>query len=166
MRRVPANGAGLQRALHLAPALAVLAVFATASGPGMTRWVMREWQTVRSRGPFAKRPDAAPAGLCPHIPRDAIVVSADPWGVHAWCGNATLVAPVDLTTPRWVDAYLDELEPGWLVTDEAPLYRHLKASPRLERVASSGRLTLYRSRDPGAGSRRWPALPPLLSQRD
>ena len=76
--------------------------------------------------------------------------------------------PPDLTSQAWLDRYLDEQGPDYLIAGEAYGFAPpptLAASPRLERVLEDRGRVLYRVKDPPASRRPWPAPPPLLPQR-
>ena len=72
-----------------------------------------------------------------------------------WCGNAGYLLPPDLESSAWLDRYLDERTPGYLITDAAEMVTLFRSSPRLELAASRGRAKLFRVKDPHPDSRPW-----------
>lgn len=96
---------------------------------------------------------------------DAVVAWFNPWRVHVWCGNAGLALPHDLDGLDWLDRYLDDMKPGYLLVRPRSRRRELLSrSSRLRRVETPGSLLLYEVVDAGPESRPWRAPPPLGSR--
>ena len=148
-----------------APALAVAAFACSPSASyqiGLARDALRatEAHGTRARG----APWVAAAKLCPLLERDALVASPDPWAVYLWCGNLGLWLPVDLDSEAWVERYLEEQAPAFVVVDRSPPYAALRRSPALSRVAAAGELDVYRVVNASPRSRPWRAPPPLAAR--
>ncbi|MCP3984111.1 MAG: hypothetical protein GY723_06965 [bacterium] len=92
--------------------------------------------------------------FCPRMHADAIVTSPDPWSIYYWCGNAGYLIPRDLSDLHWLHAYLDEMKPGYLITELATEQAVFDRSPRLVSVDRFADIRLYEVR--GAGSDGWP----------
>jgi hypothetical protein len=162
--RLPAGRA--RAGLRLAPVALVLALFLLSpSARAQLRSAASAWREYTALGTEARSPGwPRVAKLCPLLERDALVASDDPWSVYLWCGNAGLWLPVDLDTPQWVDRYLDEQAPGYVIVEERGAAAALREAPRLERIAEVDGLAVYRLRDPPPRSRPWRA-PPALAPR-
>ena len=156
---------GAPRFAQALPALVPLALFAfSPSASGMLRESARALAAYRRAGTRTGLEGSAAARFCAQMDRDALVASPDPWSVYLACGNAGWVLPLDLDDEGWVDRYLDERAPGYLIAD-APRGAQLGGSPRLVRLDAAGELVLYRVKEAGPRSRPWSAPPPLAASR-
>ncbi len=81
--------------------------------------------------------------------------------MYLWCGNAGLLIPPDLESGEWIDRYLEEQTPGYVIVNADPSFAAFADAPRLELVATQAGRTLYRVRDAAPASRPWVAPPPL-----
>ncbi len=165
-RRVGGPGSPAVRAVAGAiPLLVVLALLGTRSAPVTATTSLRALESYRSAG--TRRSfhslDATARRFCRHLERDSLVASPHPWTFYLWCGNAGYRIPTDLTSPHWLERYLDEYAPGFLVSEGGAVLRVLERSPRLERIATHGENALFRVKDPPPRSRPWRAPPPLSS---
>lgn len=152
--------------LRLAPLALVLGVFACSQsarvqlGSAAAAWRSYSVHGTEARSPWWPRV----AKLCPLFEREALVASPEPWSVYLWCGNAGIWLPTDLDSPQWVQRFLDEQAPGYVVVEATPAFAELGRSPRLERIASIEGLGVYRVREAPARSRPWQAPPPLAAR--
>jgi hypothetical protein len=92
---------------------------------------------------------------------DALVASPNPWNILFWCGNAGYLVPPDLDDHEWLDRYLDEQKPGYLISAAPETVELFETSPRLERVVSHGPVALFRVANPRPGTRPWRSTGPL-----
>jgi hypothetical protein len=155
-------------AAALRAAAPVLALAAFACSPSAAYQVRSAREALRSWAAHGTRVRGAPyvaaARLCPRLERDGVVASPDPWALYLWCGNLGLWLPLDLDSQVWVERYLEEQAPAFVVLDADPRYGQLSRSPRLLRVDTVGELTLYRVVDAPPRSRPWHAPPPLAAR--
>jgi hypothetical protein len=155
-------GRSLARGL---PAALAIALFVSSDGLRSLDDSREAWSAYRSRG-TARGLDLRVRALrsaCPVLAPDALVASDDPWQLYLWCGNAGLRLPQDLDDVEWVDRYLEELKPGYIVIDQNSRYDAFRSAPRLRRIASPRPFEVYRVENAGPESRTWVAPPPLTS---
>ena len=148
-------------------------MFGSQSAPFLVDRALVAWEsyrrigTVRTGFVLAGHPDGewgdAARAFCPVIDRDSIVSAPDPWTLHLYCGNAAYRIPTDLSDLAWLDRYLDERRPAYLISDGGEAFAVFERSPRLERAAERGGHVLYRVVDADPGLRPWRAPPPLAA---
>lgn len=164
-RLATAVGDGRWRAAwQVAPLALIVAAFVLSpSARFQIRVAEHGWRAYRAKGTRAIHkgwPEAA--SLCHALEPNAIVSSPDPWAVYLWCGNLGLWVPVDLDTPAWVDRYLDQQAPAYVVVGSGKAFAALRHSPRLEETARVGTMHVLRVVDAPARSRPWIAPPALV----
>lgn len=141
-------------------AIAAAAWLLSPSAAGTAGLAQRALAAAQQRGFASGLEQSFAPALCPHMDRDALVVSPDPWKVYQACGNAGRVLPRDLDPPEVLARYLGEQAPGYLIAPLADAAR-FEASPRLARVAVERGHVLFALRDAPPESRPWRAPPPL-----
>jgi hypothetical protein len=153
----------LRSAAWALPLLVVVPLAASENAAGWLTTAPGQWHSYRLYGTLLPhdRWSAIAQHWCPEIDHDARVASPDPWMFYLWCGTAGIVVPPDLASTAWVERFLDEQEPGYVVVEPLPRYGAFAASDRLAPLASYRGATLYVVRDPAPGSRPWRAPPPL-----
>jgi hypothetical protein len=151
--------------IRSAPVVLALALWLlTPSAAGTAGVSLRALEAWRAVGPRSGLEASLEPRFCPHLERDAIVSSPDPWTLYLVCGNAGWVRPLDLDDPARLARYLAERAPGYLLVEVERAARW-SDSPRLERVAAHAGLVLFRVRDADPRSRPWSAPPPLAPGR-
>lgn len=143
----------------LLPLLAPLALVAATTGPAAVARSLDAWRAARSGetrgtdpGPFA--------ALCAAMEQDAVVASVRPWPTHLWCGNASVMLPLDLAQPDVRARFLSEKQPRYVIARREAPYAWLAAEPAFRERLASGRLVLYERAD-AAPTARWRGPPPL-----
>ena len=150
-----------QRALHGAPlALACIPLFMTL--PGSIDRAAAWWTTYRTHGTAERlwpEMDALIRPLCREMDPDEIVASIDPWTTHLWCGNASLMLPLDLSRKDILESFLERERPRYIV---APAdHPGLRDSRLLSPLVRRNGLVVYRVSRASGDSRPWRAPPPL-----
>ncbi|MCZ6464022.1 MAG: hypothetical protein O7A09_06750, partial [Proteobacteria bacterium] len=161
-----------RRWAHWLP-LGVAGLLLLEGAPTTLSWTAQTWTSYREHGTI--RQGLINSGraedewsrvarrFCPKIDPNALAAAHDPWTLYVFCGNAGYWLPPELDTPEWVDRYLDERAPSFIVVDGSDEYTALVRSPRLREIAREGRYVLYElSGSPGRGA-PWSAPPPLAS---
>jgi hypothetical protein len=151
----------LQLLIRMSPLLVVLALF-TIDAPSAVERSWKAWQRHQEDDAPPRRThwDKAAVALGPYLHPDAVVASPNPWRVYRWTGNAGLWIPRNLDREH-LDAFLDDMAPGYLINDQGALFELLEASPRLQRLATYRDSVLYEVVDPAPESRPWKAPRPL-----
>lgn len=101
--------------------------------------------------------------LCRQTRPGAVVAAHDPWALHAWCGNPTIMLPVDLDGhPELQSTFLRKEGPVYIVGDPPKRDAWLAASRELRRIGGNEQHSLYEVL--GAGSRpvTWQQPPPFM----
>jgi hypothetical protein len=128
------------------------------------------WEVVKHRyGLVGVRPllmggkqmDAISQAFCPRLAPNATVASPNPWSIYYWCGNAGYLVPDDLTDLSWLDRYLDEMKPGYMISGRTSDVALFDRSPRLEAIARVQQFVLYRVRDARSNGSTWRSPGPL-----
>lgn len=155
------------RPLGRRAALLPLALLVTLSGfdnwAGWVRTAPSHWRAYRRSLAHPKRSptELALRAMCRRLDRDAVIAAPDPWQFYLACATATVKIPLDLQDPAWVERYLNEVPLGYVLVDDQAEFQTLRASPRLQRLASRGEIVLYEVVDPLPESRPWKAPPRL-----
>jgi hypothetical protein len=102
-------------------------------------------------------------GFCKDLDSDAVVgaVLPLPWGLHYWCGNATVTIPADLRREHVQKRFFSRTGVRYLVIDERRSFRGLTNSPDLVAIANRDSYTLYELSSSVARPRSWAAPTPL-----
>jgi hypothetical protein len=109
-----------------------------------------------------RRWNAVSHALCPSIEADALVASPNPWNLLFWCGNAGYLLPSDLETQAWLDRYIDEMRPGYLIADRPEDVALFSESRHLTPIRNEGQVSLFRV-DKWVGTpQRWSSPGPLV----
>ena len=156
----------IPRAAAIAPLVVVLMVVSSHAMPrlgAMADWVLaprRAAIPILQGGEGGRRVSQS---LCGYIDPDALVASADPWSILYWCGNAGYRLPLDLDTSEWLDRYLDEMRPGYLVATRRRDIDLFSESKRLTRTGLGASAALFRVNGHGADQAPWRSPGPLAN---
>ena len=146
------------------PLVAMLGVCLIAI-PGSQLWdvVKQRYQMIGVQTLLlgGKQWDAISQAFCPRLAPNATVASPNPWSIYYWCGNAGYLVPNDLTDLSWLDRYLDEMKPGYVISGRKTDVALFDRSPRLEAIAKRRQLVLYRVRDARSSGSTWRSPGPL-----
>ncbi len=151
----------LARAVRAAPLVLLGGLIAASTAQAVPR-ALRALEAYREHGTtrFDHSPAArAVAALCPAFPADTLVAASQPWMVALFCGNATLLYPVDLTDQHWQDRFLDEERPGVIITHRRQDKLVLAGSTRLRLIGRAGDFVAWRVT--GVPGLDWSPAPPL-----
>ena len=165
--RLPGWGTSLAvAALFSLPLTFVLAAFLQRGGLYLGRVATKDW-SVLLRGamspPEAAGREAGIKAICSQSRPGVVVAARNPWMVHAWCGNPTIMLPIDLNNRASLQqAFLRHEQPSYVLGDGSPGGRWLATSPYLQRVAAYGALVLYEVSEPGSRRDLWRQPPPLM----
>ncbi|MCZ6783175.1 MAG: hypothetical protein O7G30_07665, partial [Proteobacteria bacterium] len=150
--RTAGDAATRKRIAGAVPVVVALLMFAGGAAASVD-WAARSWSSFRKHGTIhqgltgsgqAKDEWSTVARrFCPLIDDDALVAAHDPWTLYLFCGNAGYPLPPDLETLEWVNRYLDDRAPSFIVVDGSDEYTALVRSPRLREIAREGRYVLY-----------------------
>ena len=151
------------------PLIVVTLLFVVDDGPlllnrARNRW--RDYQAVGTRQVIS-RWDRRALVVGEYLDRNAILASPNPWTFYKWWGMAGVSIPVDLTDLESLHRYLDEIHPGYLLTEGNPSEALLQSSKRLKALlVIEGTGALFEVLNPGKASRPWTAPSPLASLGD
>lgn len=159
----PRAVAAASGALALVPLVAAVALLVQLGGTKMLRSAVPQWQAFLTDAPRPVAKAGSELGeLCRSMRRGMLVAAADPWSVHALCGNPAITLPRDLTRlPELRQKFLANERPRYVVRDAAPQRAWIARSPLLKRVAANGRFALYEVRWAEPRPAAWIGAPPL-----
>jgi hypothetical protein len=100
--------------------------------------------------------------LCRAIPRGALVASPDPWSVHLWCGNPTIMTPRDFDEPAIREGFFSLRGAKYVVTNGWPPHSWREGAIRLQGMAGAEPYVLHRVLGAPGPPQDWSLPTPLV----